>query len=88
MTEINANLDKAAITVFKEALKKLKFGQLPDIDFFTKEVIITHHHSIILDSLIFLQGVLRFRFVQRRQSCKVKGNLILISKLRNIEKIS
>jgi hypothetical protein len=38
MTEINANLDKTAIGIFKEALKKLKFGQLPDIDLFTKEV--------------------------------------------------
>ena len=38
MTEINTNLDKTAIGIFKEALKKLKFGQLPDIDMFTKEV--------------------------------------------------
>lgn len=38
MTEINTNLDKQAIGIFKEALKKLKFGQLPDIDLFTKEV--------------------------------------------------
>jgi hypothetical protein len=38
MTEITTNLDKTAIAIFKEALKKLKFGQLPDIDLFTKEV--------------------------------------------------
>ena len=42
MTEINTNLDKAAIGIFKEALKKLKFGQLPDIDLFTKEVKTTY----------------------------------------------
>ncbi len=44
MTEINANLDKTAIGVFKEALKKLKFGQLTEIDLFTKEV--RRHHFL------------------------------------------
>ena len=38
MTEINNNLDKTAIGLFKEALKKLKLGQISDIDLFTKEV--------------------------------------------------
>ena len=53
MTEINANLDKTAIGIFKEALKKLKFGQLPDIDMFTKEVstLIYWHYSDFLSVL-------------------------------------
>jgi len=38
MTEINNNLGKTAIGLIKEALKKLKLGQISDIDLFTKEV--------------------------------------------------
>jgi hypothetical protein len=38
MTEINQNLDKQSIARFKEALKKLKFGEITDIDLFTQEV--------------------------------------------------
>jgi hypothetical protein len=38
MTEINSNLDKGSLAVFKEALRKLKTGQITEIDLFTNEV--------------------------------------------------
>jgi hypothetical protein len=39
MSEINTNLDKASIGVFKEALRKLKTGQITEIDLFTNDVL-------------------------------------------------
>ena len=38
MQEIQANLDKGSLGIFKEALKKLKTGQISEIDLFTNEV--------------------------------------------------
>jgi len=35
MTEITQNLDKGGVAIFKEALKKLKSGQITEIDLFT-----------------------------------------------------
>lgn len=38
MSEINSNLDKGSLAIFKEALRKLKTGQVSEIDLFTNEV--------------------------------------------------
>jgi len=38
MSEINTNLDKGSLAIFKEALRKLKTGQVTEIDIFTNEV--------------------------------------------------
>ena len=38
MSEINTNLDKGSLAIFKEALRKLKTGQVTEIDLFTNEV--------------------------------------------------
>ena len=63
MTEINNNLGKTAIGLIKEALKKLKLGQISDIDLFTKEV--SNNLLICVDSLSFLLDFSRFYHIER-----------------------
>ena len=54
MSEINSNLDKGSLAIFKEALRKLKTGQVSEIDLFTNEVSYITFTSIS-DSLSLFQ---------------------------------
>jgi hypothetical protein len=55
MSEINSNLDKGSLAIFKEALRKLKTGQVSEIDLFTNEVSYITFTSIS-DSLSLFQN--------------------------------
>ena len=54
MSEINSNLDKESLAIFKEALRKLKTGQVTEIELFTNEVSIKSF-TYVLDSLSLFQ---------------------------------
>jgi hypothetical protein len=54
MSEINTNLDKGSLAIFKEVLRKLKTGQVTEIDLFTNEVSMKIFTSL-LDSLSLFQ---------------------------------
>jgi hypothetical protein len=66
MSEINSNLDKGSLAIFKEALRKLKTGQVSEIDLFTNEVSWTSLTSIS-DSLSLFQIDLKSCIVPRKR---------------------
>jgi len=67
MSEINSNLDKGSLAIFKEALRKLKTGQVTEIDLFTNEVTMKTFTSL-LDSLSIFQIYLESCIGTRKRS--------------------
>ena len=67
MSEINSNLDKGSLAIFKEALRKLKTGQVSEIDLFTNEVSSTFF-TCVSDSPSIFQINLESCIVPRKRS--------------------